>query len=146
MTYTPSNLSHTFFQFWKKWYFPLIHLLSQTTLLQTEFDSTQSYYYQAIVYLQSGSCTSYPPPSLLLLTIPTPFSSLIGPHHRIVAIMIIKISWWQLWVILFPQCSQGEFVEQSRTSLFGDNILYVHDLSVQCHKWFCEERLDVFNS
>ena len=34
----------------------------------------------------------------------------------------------------FPQCSQGEFVEQSRTSLFGDNFLYLHNLSVQCRK------------
>ena len=48
----------------EKWYFTLIHLLSQTTSLQTEFDSTQIYhhYISAIVYLRSGSCTSYPPP------------------------------------------------------------------------------------
>ena len=47
-----------------------------------------------------------------------------------------------MFSIHFLRCWQGEFVEQSRTSLVGDHFLYSHDLNV----WFrgsSQEKLHV---
>ena len=54
------------------------------------------------------------------------FSNPIDPNIRVFSI---------LFSIHFLKCSQGEFVSQSRDSLFGDHFLYSHDLNV----WFVDD-------